>query len=949
MKITKILFTLFISLCLILGSGSLLNAQDDDEEVVDQGQTKKTAKKDTKSKKKAKATEEEATEEEAPAKVDETMQNIQQFYGTDVDEQQAEFQKLSTKELKDRIRATVAEQTALQEKKGKISDSEFETASKELDKRLTDLKAALMIKAGESEVLKLENELSGAGKDEIQGEAEPGTSDEGVIIFDDATMVDLIGQDDDRAQSEFFSGLSQKDKKKKKKEKEETLSVAKIDGFEDSKIASWGQIEGMWIGSGPGAILKYELSDKEKFAGKRSLGIQYFITEDVYRNWCYIGKYFQNPINLKDANTLSFYVKTKGFGGTLEVALNDQDGNQYKYQAYYPMFNANKWMKVEVPLDNVGNFNKENVVSMGISITFGTKFGREGLSGMVNGRYMNISSLNYTPQIEMTPTTGYLYIDEISFSGASSSLSSGKAKLNVDGSVTARYLRVKGGEPGMINYGQAQFSYFSDKFKLSTSVIVPITTVVEYDYAGAYMAPLLESDAFTKYSSKRWGWGINRAVYLGGLEVEFNKFRPYVDRVKLGSHGYNHGYLAMSMVYSEKGIGISGKSFDTPYELHYYSFEGDGYGGSARFQRQKIFGIMDLNTAALYEDRRAKAEGSGTYPSKTYKSAYVGFLELETFLKPKKAELNKYKELRLQGGAYLTEENWFGKSGVYGYNREIMFSPINHKRYKGNAYRANAKGTVMLPAKIWISEEFEYRHIDKGYMGDSKDLWGLTYKYASYFVADPTKSRILLCENGYSLGSALNERYVKDERGIFLDTVVGFKFFDVSYLFDSTKNVSDSDVSKVQHRLMAKAAFKNFSFSANYRSIDWTKSYYAGDDRKFVNMEFSLRALLTDFTTLTVAFADYKTWYKGLVDEEWSLYTQAHDQVWFASLQAQLMDNLSFVIGWKQIIPVIADLTANAAALGNTTSDISESTENAQTLQNQNNASFLMFGFKFVF
>ena len=880
--------------------------------------------------------EEKKEEKKKEEKKDEEMDKIDEFYDGDIDEEKLkEKQKKKAeqiKELKNKIEDLAAQKDNLKQdlENKKISEKEYKKQTKNLDKKMEESKDNLFIIGGKEEVTKLENELKGKPEEEEK--------ETDVIIFDDDTMIDLIGEGTEEEQADFFDRIQ-----KAKEKKVERISIANIHGFEEKIEHMWEL--GIWIGSAPDTQLRYEITDEEAYAGKQSLLVQYNIGENVYQSWMAISISPKKVLDLSKSRSLTMAIKSRGMGGTVVVSLSSSGGGSWKYEDYYAMFNPD-WTELKVPLDYTPGLDKSKVVSITISFGFSSRFGGERISGMVGNEYLEMGTTAYNPSVGIVPTSGYCYIDEISYTSESAKLSSGPAELKVFGNLVAQYRNIESVDPYMANTAYIDMDYVTDKYTLSGAFSIPLHTIYQWN-SGVWDARVyLDTIAFAKYGSKRWmGWSHEREMYVSGINANIKDLNPYIKTIAFGGLAMPWGLLAINMVYNQAGIGVDGKLADTDYNFCYIKLAGAGYGVGSRFKRKIDLLDTFVNTAVLWEDRKGQVTTT-TY--KSYKHSYIGFIELERKTKHDFPASRRMLGLGMEAGIYTADEQWYGHSDVApNYGREIQYNDIfiwdgvkyEQKDYEGIAWRAMLEGHILFPSKLKIGERVEYRYIDPYYMGIGVEgpLEGLAIQYTPILRGIDYKMRYLYCEGGYDWGRELSEKYWQDLKGFLTDTTLGWKWFEMRYYYDISNKVSNEQFDKTVNRIFTRFSIWKLVLGYVYRKITWENELFKGDNALFTSNEGFLKFLLLDHTHLTFGYGDQKHW-ADITDE-----IIMHDNVYYASLQKQVFDNVAFSLIYKKVDNIKEQEEAGA---GVNAEDIEEVTEYTGQLES---ISYFIAAVKFMF
>ncbi len=858
---------------------------------------------------------------------EENQQKIENFYGDNKKKSEAEKAKeKQIKDLQNQIISLKEKEAALIDKydSKEITQDEYNKQKTDLDKQIKKLEDKLFYIGGEKALLEVSGE---GGKGDSQPE-KSGSEEGGVIMFNDDEMIDLIGEGSDEDKANFFNKMQQEKKKAAVK-----LSAANIDGFEE-KIDRISDL-GYWIGSGLDSQLKYSISDKESYGGKHSLYIQYNIGSDVYNNWISISKAFKHVLDLSEAKTISMAVKSKGTGGTLSIVITSADGGSWTYQDTYALYHRD-WVRVEVPLEHTKNLDKSQITGMSITITFGSKVSSQRVATETAEGYTEIGWVSYHPVVDVAPINGYLYIDEISYTMGSSKMSSGNSFLKVNGKLFSEYDRIEGMVPYMINYGEINLKYISDRYSVSGIVDIPIYTITKWNDTD-FDRPVWMQSVYNYYSTKKWGWSFDRAVYIRGIDVQIKYLNPYIDHIYLGSLGMNYGRLAFSMLYMHSGVGVDGKIAQTSYNLDYLKLEGDGYGIIGRFRHK--FNLIDteINSAVLWEDRRAAVAGSGSssYATKSYKQSYVAFLELTRSVKYDtsiffKKQGGEKLGLITQAGIYTSDEDWFGHT-YYDSDRELVYAPgayvyedgkVNNKKtrdeikYHGNAYRGMIEAHMLMPYDLKVGQKIEYRYIEPNYMGEGYNgsLQGLTYEYAPYLFKRDIDYRQLYCETDYDAGREMAEEYWQDLNGVFFDTTIGWKWIDTRFYYDISKKISNSDFHKKVMRIFTDFSVWRVVLEHVYRRIKWENKLFSAENKIYRSNEFTLKFLIADYSQIIASFGLQKYW----SDEASNIFND--DKVYYIAWQNQWFDNVSFSILYKKVdAQKAADSASTAGSEGGET------------------------------
>ena len=214
-------------------------------------------------------------------KVDTDLQRMEDIYGKKDEENKTINNKQKTKidSLIKAINELLKQKAELLARKDGGDD-----IKKKLDgikKEIKTLKKELFALGGEDAIKKLD--------EEFEDDEEITETDDDVIIFDDEDMTRVIGSETLEDRSRLFDKMKNKQKKTVTK-LEEKKSIANIEGFEQKVKKNEMYKLGMWIGAARDSEIIYNITDKEKYAGKNSLYVEYVIGEDIYNNWINISK-----------------------------------------------------------------------------------------------------------------------------------------------------------------------------------------------------------------------------------------------------------------------------------------------------------------------------------------------------------------------------------------------------------------------------------------------------------------------------------------------------------------------------------------------------------------------------------------------------------------------------------------------------------------------------------
>lgn len=701
-----------------------------------------------------------------------------------------------------------------------------------------------------------DTQLQGTG---VGTAVETGTGDE-IILEDD---IQAMPEDSAKADS------SPEQVKKAMNRKE---AFGKLETFE--KELSWDY----WFGNGGSSKLFYKRTDKEAYAGQYSLYFEYELGLNTADNWIQMSRTLAKPLDLTGVQSLVFWVKSSGRGGTLSLTLQGPGGT-YVYNDYYCLYST-EWTKVTVPVSEAMNsMDVKNITSYILGVT----------AGVSTASIQQQNARVLTSPNESLPFRSRIYIDEFSTEVMASKIDAGKKKFRYSGYLSLLYANQETAAPYMASEASFQLHLDTPRYLVSANFKIP------YNFVNQYLAGDNE-DAVTywtyDFNSKSYGWSYNRPVQVATISANLKQMNSYISTVVFGNISLDYSQLCVGQVYNQTGVNLMGTFPDAMgYNAFYAVQPGKGYsvGGmitplvSSKIPGLSLYGIF------INDDRFARTSSSNSlYEAKLYRS----FMNYGGGFAQRIKMRKLMEEMVLEGSYAQSIENNLG-SAVLSANslREPIFveglSYLNRNyttlKLKGDAYTAGLSLNRIFGLRLY--EKVEFKKIGADYSGANSGEW---VPFLAYTIGNKMHIEIL---NNTEI---IRRFYWKDQIGLSTETKFAIGDLDLMGFVDVGYQDTRRDYRYLNIWGAASYGFSKLNISYDFEKRNWQNTEFSLENEDMLTHEVGLRFKVDNNLLLKGAYQ-----YFHYEKNDSTLY---NIHVLFVSLSRRMLSNTIAALTYKNTL-----------------------------------------------